>query len=70
MPLYEYQCKDCGESFEKMMRFTEADLIPLCPQCESPNTRKKISSVASVGSFQEKTKSSTGQNCSSKNGFS
>ena len=34
MPIYEYECNQCGEAFEKMMRFSEADQIPACPHCQ------------------------------------
>jgi len=47
MPLYDFQCKDCGEAFEENLRFSESDRLPVCPKCESKNTKKKISKVAS-----------------------
>jgi putative FmdB family regulatory protein len=49
MPLYEYTCRDCGESFEKIVRFSEADQLPNCPACGQENTRKKISAGAVIG---------------------
>jgi putative FmdB family regulatory protein len=49
MPLYEYQCNDCGDEFEKMVRFSEADQAQPCPTCQSRNTKKKISVFASLG---------------------
>jgi putative FmdB family regulatory protein len=33
MPLYEYQCKDCGVRFERVQSFQEATLTH-CPECE------------------------------------
>ena len=51
MPLYEYVCSDCGQPFEKMMRFSEQDQQPACPTCGGQNTRKQISLFASnIGS--------------------
>ncbi|MEI8133318.1 MAG: zinc ribbon domain-containing protein [Leptolinea sp.] len=47
MPFYEYRCNECGEAFEKMLRFSEADQLPVCPKCESSNTQKKLSRVIS-----------------------
>jgi putative FmdB family regulatory protein len=47
MPLYEYRCNTCGEAFEKMVRWSEADRAPSCPQCQSLDTQKKISTFAS-----------------------
>ena len=50
MPLYEYICSDCGQPFEKMMRFSEANQSPACPTCASINTTKQLSLFASSGS--------------------
>lgn len=47
MPLYEYVCVDCGQPFEKMMRFSEMNQVPSCPTCSSSNTKKQISLFAS-----------------------
>lgn len=38
MPLYEYQCSDCGHQFEEMLRVT--DPTPPCVQCGSIRTGK------------------------------
>jgi len=32
MPTYEYQCKTCGQHFEKMQRFSDNPLTE-CPNC-------------------------------------
>lgn len=32
MPLYEYQCADCGEVLEVIQRFSE-DALTECPEC-------------------------------------
>lgn len=61
MPLYEYVCNDCGQPFEKMMRFSELNQSPSCPTCASINTRKQISLFASSGSSS----SSSGSSCGS-----
>jgi putative FmdB family regulatory protein len=50
MPLYEYICVDCGQPFEKMMRFSEANQTPACPTCASINTHKQLSLFASSSS--------------------
>jgi putative FmdB family regulatory protein len=49
MPLYEYNCKSCGSDFEKRVSFAEADISPECPECDSPETHKRISLFASHG---------------------
>jgi putative FmdB family regulatory protein len=70
MPVYEYHCNQCGEAFEKMVRFSEADRAPVCPKCGAPDTRKKISTVASLGNFSSSGGGSIGSNCGSQGGFS
>jgi putative FmdB family regulatory protein len=69
MPIYEYECNQCGESFEKMVRFSEADQIPACPKCESKHTHKKISTVVSFGASGLGSISSSGSSCGSYGGF-
>lgn len=48
MPIYEYVCEACGQEFEKMVRFSESDLSPICPTCGSQETHKEISRVSSA----------------------
>jgi putative FmdB family regulatory protein len=69
MPLYEYQCNNCKEAFEQIVRFSEADLTPACPFCGDKDTRKKISKVASFGSSSSGSATSSGSNCGSSGGF-
>ncbi|MDD5541770.1 MAG: zinc ribbon domain-containing protein [Acidobacteriia bacterium] len=48
MPLYEYECKQCGRVFEKLvLRFTSQK--PHCPHCESAQTEQVYSAFNSVG---------------------
>ncbi|MCJ7734668.1 MAG: zinc ribbon domain-containing protein [Anaerolineales bacterium] len=60
MPLYEYQCPGCGETFDKLVSFSEADKIPVCPKCGEQNTRKMISAAAMIGGSSSRSTSSTG----------
>ena len=69
MPLYEYQCKNCKEEFEQIVRFSEADIMPACPVCGSQHTHKKISISASFGSTSSASFSSSGISCGSGGGF-
>ncbi|HOO47009.1 MAG TPA: zinc ribbon domain-containing protein [Deltaproteobacteria bacterium] len=46
MPIYEYQCKNCGKEFEKLVPMS-SDKNPECPQCSSTDVKKKISKTAS-----------------------
>ena len=51
MPIYEYRCEDCGERFE-VLTLTIGQKPPdlLCPECESRELKRLISSVAVHGS--------------------
>lgn len=70
MPLYEYQCNDCGEEFEKMVPFSQANQSQPCPFCQSQDTRKKISTIAFRGNSLSMTSVSTSDSCGSRGGFS
>jgi putative FmdB family regulatory protein len=63
MPVYEYRCQNCEHEFEKMVRFSEASLSPICPQCSSEETTKKISMFASYGNTTAAASVSTGSSC-------
>jgi putative FmdB family regulatory protein len=45
MPLYEYECRDCGTRFEYLTRPGQA---PRCPSCASTGLQKQLS-VFAVG---------------------
>ncbi|HEX9012325.1 MAG TPA: zinc ribbon domain-containing protein [Anaerolineaceae bacterium] len=49
MPIYEYRCNTCGAVFEKIMRWSEADRAPACPNCLGTDTHKKVTTFASLG---------------------
>ncbi len=38
MPLYEYQCKECGLRFERRQSFSEPP-VSICPECEGEVVR-------------------------------
>ena len=42
MPIYEYQCKKCGHSFDHLAR-TLADIAQKCPKCGARNPVKQLS---------------------------
>ena len=70
MPLYEYQCNTCGEEFEKMVRFSEADSSPACPACQGMDTRKIISAFASLAALLTGGSGSNSSSCVPRGGFS
>jgi putative FmdB family regulatory protein len=50
MPIYEYECKQCGERFEKLVRTMGSRDAVACPKCESPKTARALSVFAAVSS--------------------
>ena len=46
MPLFTFECKDCGEAFEELVSFSQALDEIRCPNCSSSETHKKMSLVA------------------------
>ncbi len=47
MPIYEFDCHSCGESFDKLVR--SANRVPevTCPSCNSHDVKKKLSLFSS-----------------------
>ena len=43
MPIYEYECRACGERFEHLLR---GDEKPVCPACGGRKLEKQISAPA------------------------
>ena len=46
MPMYEYRCEDCGRRFEI---FVTASRRASCPQCNSENLTKEMSTLGRIG---------------------
>ena len=46
MPLYEYECKSCGEKFERKRGVTESDSKVKCPKCGATEPRRVFSAFA------------------------
>ena len=44
MPIYEYQCRECGHELEKLQRMNDVPLQD-CPECEEPELRRLISAA-------------------------
>lgn len=45
MPIYEYQCQDCGASFEKLVPFSRST-EPVCASCESMHVKRQVGKPA------------------------
>jgi len=50
MPLYEYDCNDCGENFDLMRKLSDTSPVK-CEKCESENVKKRfnVSSFKLIG---------------------
>ncbi len=44
MPIYEYVCKDCTKHFEVLNTSSDETEIVKCPECQSLEVKKTISS--------------------------
>ena len=49
MPIYEYECTECGERFDKLIRNIDRPPKIICPACESIDVQRLISQVAVHG---------------------
>lgn len=45
MPIYEYQCGDCGHRLEKLQKMSDQPLTH-CPECAEPALKKMMSASA------------------------
>ncbi|MFZ4502432.1 MAG: FmdB family zinc ribbon protein [Methylovulum sp.] len=44
MPIYEYQCRACGNEHEALQKISAEPLL-ICPACNEPELLKKISAA-------------------------
>ncbi|MFO8100940.1 MAG: zinc ribbon domain-containing protein [Dehalococcoidia bacterium] len=49
MPMYEYECNECGEKFEMRRGFSDSDEDITCPKCGVQNVKRAMSLFASGG---------------------
>jgi putative FmdB family regulatory protein len=47
MPIYEYECRNCGTRFEKMQPIT-SDPVKICPNCGEEQVRRVIQPVGVI----------------------
>lgn len=46
MPLYEFQCADCKDEFEELVRSSAAVAEVKCPHCGGQHVKRKVSLFA------------------------
>ncbi len=52
MPIYEYTCLSCGQTFDHFwlsIKAAEESPAPVCPDCGSSETQRIVSQVAVLG---------------------
>ena len=42
MPIYEYQCQECGHQLEAIQKVADQPLVE-CPSCKNPELKKLVS---------------------------
>jgi putative FmdB family regulatory protein len=47
MPVYEFECEECGERFEELTSSDTRSLV--CPSCSSTRTHRLLSRVSPAG---------------------
>jgi putative FmdB family regulatory protein len=47
MPIFEYQCRECGAKFERILSSAAVEVV--CKKCESPRVDKLLSTFAVSG---------------------
>jgi putative FmdB family regulatory protein len=45
MPIYEFECPDCGETFERLQRLSDPDPTT-CPTCGKTHVKRKLTAPA------------------------
>lgn len=48
MPVYEYICRDCQETFELVLTLQEHESKAKCPKCGSKNVKQEATAFYAV----------------------
>ncbi|MDN5279179.1 MAG: hypothetical protein PWR01_3144 [Clostridiales bacterium] len=70
MPIYEFLCRDCGKTFDKLCSLKDNLEEVTCKHCSAKNVVKKMSSFSTSGNrtsfdFGDSSGSSSCSSCSS-----
>lgn len=52
MPIYEFECKKCHKTFEKLLKRMDEKAKEPCPECGSKETARKLSVFAAGASAE------------------
>ena len=64
MPIYEYECGECGEKFEMRRSINDRDEKVKCPKCGTKGPRRVISLFGTSASDE-----TSGGSCAPRGGF-
>jgi len=70
MPVYEYQCQDCGQRFDMLRSMRDADEPAICKHCKSNQTRRAISAFFATSDGRSVTQTVSSGGCSGCSGGS
>ena len=45
MPIYEFECADCGDVFERLQKLSDTD-PSICPKCGAPRVKRRLTAPA------------------------
>lgn len=45
MPIYEFECTDCGDRFERLQKLSDPD-PSVCPKCGAPRVKRRLTAPA------------------------
>ncbi len=65
MPIYEFVCPTCGQSFEKLVRGGRGakEAPAACPTCGQDSYRKQVTLIAAMGTDGMAALASSAANC-------
>jgi putative FmdB family regulatory protein len=63
MPIYEFECKQCHTTFEKLLKRMDEKAKEPCPACGSKQTARKLSVFAATTSTGGKSEAPPAQGC-------
>lgn len=46
MPIYEFKCRKCGNTFDVLFRSRDEKVAVACPECKSTRTRRQMSAFS------------------------
>ena len=71
MPIYEFECKKCGKTFEQIMFPSDPDDVAECPTCGENDACRLMSSFSCGSSGSGEAAAGAGSHsCASHGGFS